>query len=51
LVLLALGSSGAISWFAPIQPFLAVFSLLFMLWALNVRLINQNSCSLTATKV
>jgi len=45
LVLLALGSSGAISWFAPIQPFLAVISLLFMLWALNVRLINQNSCA------
>jgi hypothetical protein len=51
LVLLAIGSSGAISWFAPIQPFLAVISLLFMLWALNVRLINQNSCSSTATKV
>ena len=51
LVLIALGSSGAISWFAPIQPFLAVISLLFMLWALNVRLINQNSCSLTVTKV
>lgn len=50
LVLLALGSSGAISWFAPIQPFLAVVSLLFMLWALNVRLINQNSCSLTTIK-
>ncbi len=44
LVLLALGSSGAISWFAPIQPFLAVISILFMLWALNVRLINQDSC-------
>jgi hypothetical protein len=51
LVLVALGSSGAISWFAPIQPFLAVISLLFMLWALNVRLINQNSCALTAAKV
>ncbi len=47
LVLLALGSSGAISWFAPIQPFLAVVSILFMLWALNVRLINQDSCSLS----
>ena len=45
LVLLALGSSGAISWFAPIQPFLAVISLLFMLWALNVRLINQDFCA------
>ena len=51
LVLLAIGSSGAISWFAPIQPFLAVISLIFMLWALNVRLINQNSCSLTTTEV
>jgi hypothetical protein len=51
LVLLALGSSGAISWFAPIQPFLAVISLVFMLWALNVRLINQNSCSFAVTKV
>ncbi len=45
LVLLALGSSGAMSWFAPIQPFLAVISLLFMLWALNARLVNQDSCS------
>jgi hypothetical protein len=51
LVLLALGSSGAISWFAPVQPFLAVISLIFMLWALNVRLINQNSCSLTIAQV
>lgn len=46
LVLLAIGSSGALSWFAPIQPFLAVISLLFMLWAVNVRLTNQDSCSL-----
>ena len=46
LVLLSLGSSGAISWFAPIQPFLAVISLLFMLSAVNVRLSNQDSCSL-----
>lgn len=45
LVLLALGSSGAISWFAPIQPFLAILSIVFMLWALNVRMINQDLCS------
>ncbi len=50
LVLLALGASGAVSWFAPIQAFLAVISLIFMLWALNVRLVNQNSCSLEVTK-
>jgi len=49
LVLLALGSNGAISWFAPVQPFLAVVSLLFMLWALNARLVNQDSCSFSAS--
>lgn len=44
LVLLALGTSGAISWFAPIQPFLALASILFMVWALHMRLKNQESC-------
>ena len=30
LVLLALGASGAVSWFAPIQPFLAIASVVLM---------------------
>jgi hypothetical protein len=44
LVLLALGASGAISWFAPIQPFLAVASVVLMAIALVVRLRNQVTC-------
>lgn len=45
LVLLALGTSGAISWFAPIQPFLALASIIFLVWALHMRLKNQDSCT------
>ncbi len=44
VILIALGSSGAISWFAPVQPFLAVASIVFMAWALRVRLMNASSC-------
>ena len=44
LVLLALGASGAVSWFAPIQPVLAVASVVLMAIALYVRLRNQVSC-------
>jgi hypothetical protein len=45
--LIALGTTGAVNWFAPIQPFLALVSILFMVWALDMRLKNQDSCSLT----
>ena len=48
LVLIALGTTGAVSWFAPIQPFLALASIIFMLWALHMRLKNQESCSFIA---
>lgn len=44
LVLLALGTSGAMSWFAPVQPFLAVASIVVMAWALRVRLRGMTSC-------
>jgi hypothetical protein len=47
LILIALGTTGAVNWFAPIQPFLALVSILFMVWALDMRLKNQDSCSLT----
>jgi hypothetical protein len=47
LILIALGTTGAVNWFAPIQPFLALASILFMVWALDMRLKNQDSCSLT----
>lgn len=38
LVLLALGSSGAMTWFAPVQPLLAVLAVVALGWGLSVRL-------------
>lgn len=46
LVLLALGTSGAMTWFAPLQPFLAVASVLVMAWALRIRLRGMTSCEM-----
>ena len=45
LVLLALGASGAMSWFAPVQPFLAVASIGLMAYALWARLGGEVACS------
>ncbi len=45
LVLLALGASGAMTWFAPLQPFLAIASVILMAVALRIRLKNQVACS------
>ena len=44
LVLLALGATGAVTWFAPVQPFLAVASVVLMVIALRIRLRNERSC-------
>jgi hypothetical protein len=44
LVLLALGASGAVSWFAPIQGLLALASLVLLSWALVVRLRGEVAC-------
>ena len=48
LVLLALGASGAVTWFAPIQPVLAVLSIVLMAVALRIRLRNETSCRVPA---
>ena len=48
LVLLALGASGAVTWFAPVQPFLAAASVVLMAVALRLRLRNDRSCRLPA---
>ena len=48
LVLLALGASGAMSWFAPVQPFLAVASVIVMAWALHIRLKGMTSCAVSS---
>ncbi len=44
LVLLALGASGAVSWFAPIQPLLAVVSLGLLAVSVHLRLGGEQSC-------
>ena len=44
LALLALGYSGAITWFAPVQPYLAAIALLTTAAALVVRLRGQVLC-------
>lgn len=44
LVLLALGSAGAVTWFAPVQPLLQVGAVLLLTWALRTRLLGELSC-------
>lgn len=46
LVLIALGSSGAITWFAPVQPYLAVAGIGLLVWVTVTRLANDTSCRL-----
>ena len=45
LVLLALGSAGALRWFEPVQPLLQVAAVALLLWALHARLLGELSCS------
>jgi hypothetical protein len=44
IALLALGYTGAIQWFAPVQPWLAVGALVLLSWALVRRLANADAC-------
>jgi hypothetical protein len=48
IVLLALGASGAMQFFEPVQPYLAVASIVLLGWALHARLTRENSCALPA---
>ena len=48
LVVVALGTSGALSWFAPLQPALAVASVLLLAVALRGRLRGSAACALPA---
>lgn len=50
LVLLALGYTGAIAWFQPVQPFLQVGAVLLLGAALVQRLRNERSCRLTTAR-
>lgn len=44
IVLLALGASGAMTWFAPAQPVLAIASIVLLGWALRRRLLGERAC-------
>lgn len=48
LALLALGSAGAMQWFAPVQPVLAVLAIGLLGWGLIVRLRGEIACPLPA---
>lgn len=48
LVVLALGTSGAMSWFAPAQPLLAAGSIALLAWALRTRLRAATACGVPA---
>lgn len=46
-VLIALGSTGALQWFAPIQPFMALAGIGLLSWALLTRLRGSVRCSIS----
>ena len=48
LVLVALGSTGALEWFGPVQPVLAVGSIVLLAWALRARLRGEIACRIAA---
>ncbi len=47
LVIVALGTTGARQWFEPIQPVLAVASIVLLAWALRARLRSAQSCRIS----
>ncbi len=49
LVLVALGSAGAISWFEPVQPVLQGLAVVLLTWALRRRLLGELSCPTTTS--
>lgn len=50
LVLLALGTTGAVSWFQPLQPILQVAAIVLLGWALHQRLRGEIACARTPTE-
>lgn len=48
LAVVALGSAGALDWFAPAQPILAVLSVALLGWALRARLLRTTVCRIAA---
>lgn len=48
VALIALGTTGALQWFAPVQPVLAVAGAALLAWALHRRLLGELACPLPA---
>jgi len=51
IALIALGSSGALNYFAPVQPYLAVLGVALLAYALRVRLQGEANCALPKSKI
>ncbi len=51
VVLIALGTTGAMNWFAPVQPYLGIFALLVMAYALHKRLMTMTQCEMPVEKI
>jgi hypothetical protein len=47
LVLVLVGTTGALQWFAPVQPLLALAAVALIAWALHSRLNGEVSCSIS----
>ena len=47
VALIALGSTGAMQYFAPVQPYLALLGVLFLIYALQKRLVGESMCSVS----
>ena len=50
LALIALGSTGAMQYFAPVQPYIGAAGLLLLMYALRKRLVNDSQCALPKQK-
>jgi hypothetical protein len=51
LVLVAVGTTGAVNFFEPIQPFLAGLAIVTLLWALYKRLSSAEACDIGSIRV
>jgi hypothetical protein len=50
IVLIALGSTGAVQYFAPVQPYLGAVGIMLLGWALVVRLNREAACGVPQGK-
>ena len=48
IALIALGYAGALQWFAPIQPYLAVASVGLLVYAVRTRVLSEGACRIPA---